>query len=141
MTTPPSPIASEFAKVEEAEAYDAWFLGKVQKFLHNPSLGIHQVDFMVKMQAIIYALKKSVKFIMKKNLASPVALKAQLFQWRWMIGALLGGFSGLVHAVDANHHAEIFLQSGHGGSAMEDARFVDTDRYLISAGRDGKAVL
>lgn len=77
---------------------------------------------------------------MKKILASPYALTALLVRWIWIIGALLGGFSGLVHAVEVTR-AEILVQSGHGGSAMEDARFVDTDRYLISAGRDGKAVL
>ena len=77
---------------------------------------------------------------MKKDLASPDALIMQLVRWRQMVGALLCGFSGLVHAVDA-HRAEIFVQRGHGGQDIEDVRFVDNDRYLISVGSDGRAVL
>jgi len=77
---------------------------------------------------------------MHKNLASPEASTARRIQWRWMVGALLIGFSGLAHPFDS-HRAEIFAQAGHGNSRIEDARFVDNDRYLISAGRDGKAVL
>ena len=91
-------------------------------------------------KVFIFALEKSAEFIVKKNLASPDALTAQLVRWRWMIGVLLSGLMGLVHAVDA-HRAEIFVQRGHGGGDMADARFVDNDRYLISVGRDGRAVL
>ncbi|MFZ6713018.1 stability determinant [Undibacterium sp. TC9W] len=35
MPTPLSPIVSEFATVEEAESYDAWFRAKVQKSLDS----------------------------------------------------------------------------------------------------------
>lgn len=77
---------------------------------------------------------------MKKIPLSPDAIAAHVVRWSRMISALLVGLSGLVHAADA-HRAEIFVQRGHGNSWMEDARFVDTDRYLIFAGSDGKAVL
>jgi hypothetical protein len=33
MSENPSPIASEFTTIEEAEAYDRWFRAKVQKSL------------------------------------------------------------------------------------------------------------
>ena len=57
MPTPLSPIVSEFATVEEAGAYDAWFRAKVQKSLDNPGPGIPQAEVMAKMQAIINSKK------------------------------------------------------------------------------------
>jgi hypothetical protein len=36
MPTPLDPIVSEFATVEEAEAYDKWFRAKIQAARDNP---------------------------------------------------------------------------------------------------------
>jgi hypothetical protein len=36
MTTPLSPIESQFATVEEAEAHDRWFRAKIGEALANP---------------------------------------------------------------------------------------------------------
>ncbi|MFC5345789.1 hypothetical protein ACETK8_01970 [Brevundimonas staleyi] len=52
-----SPIESEFASTEEAEAYDAWFRAKVQEALDDPSEGIPHDQVMAEMQAIIDAHK------------------------------------------------------------------------------------
>jgi hypothetical protein len=48
-----SPIESEFASTEEAEAYDVWFRAKVQEALANPGPGIPHDQVMAEMQAII----------------------------------------------------------------------------------------
>lgn len=48
-----SPIESEFASTEEAEAYDVWFRAKVQEALNDPSPGIPHDQVMAEMQAII----------------------------------------------------------------------------------------
>ncbi len=48
-----SPIESEFASTEEAEAYDAWFRAKVREALDDPRPGIPHDQAMAEMQAII----------------------------------------------------------------------------------------
>lgn len=48
-----SPIESEFASTEEAEAYDAWFRAKVREALDDPRPGIPHDQVMAEMQAII----------------------------------------------------------------------------------------
>jgi hypothetical protein len=55
MTTTLSPIASEFATVEEAEAYDRWFRAKVQASLADTRPGIPHDQVMAEMDAIIQA--------------------------------------------------------------------------------------
>lgn len=50
-----SPIESEFASTEEAEAYDAWFRAKVQEALDDPGPDIPHDQVMAEMQAIIDA--------------------------------------------------------------------------------------
>lgn len=50
-----SPIESEFASTEEAEAYDVWFRAKVQEALDDPGPGIPHDQVMAEMQAIIDA--------------------------------------------------------------------------------------
>lgn len=58
MTTVLSPIVSEFATVEEAEAYDRWFRAKVQKSLDDPRPSIPHDQVMARVQAIIDAKRK-----------------------------------------------------------------------------------
>ena len=48
-----SPIESEFASTEEAEAYDIWFRAKVREALDDPRPGIPHEQVMADMQAII----------------------------------------------------------------------------------------
>ena len=48
-----SPIESEFASTEEAEAYDVWFRAKVARSLANPGPGIPHDEVMARMKAII----------------------------------------------------------------------------------------
>jgi hypothetical protein len=48
-----SPIESEFATTEEAEAYDLWFRAKVREALDDPRPGIPHEQVMAEMQAII----------------------------------------------------------------------------------------
>ncbi|MFA4894223.1 hypothetical protein [Brevundimonas sp.] len=48
-----SPIESEFASTEEAEAHDAWFRAKVREALDDPRPGIPHDQVMAEMQAII----------------------------------------------------------------------------------------
>jgi hypothetical protein len=48
-----SPIESEFASTEEAEAYDAWFRAKVERSLANPGPGIPHEEVMARMKTII----------------------------------------------------------------------------------------
>ncbi len=47
------PTVSEFASIEEAEAYDAWFRAKVREALDDPRPGIPHEQVMAEMQAII----------------------------------------------------------------------------------------
>ena len=48
-----TPIESEFATAEEAEAYDVWFRAKVGAALADPRPGIPHDEVMAKMWAII----------------------------------------------------------------------------------------
>ncbi|MDP1913051.1 hypothetical protein [Brevundimonas sp.] len=48
-----TPIESEFATTEEAEAYDVWFRAKVREALEDPRPGIPHEQVMAEMQAII----------------------------------------------------------------------------------------
>lgn len=53
-----SPIESEFASTEEAEAYDVWFRAKVQESLDDPSPGIPHDQVMAEMKALIDSHRK-----------------------------------------------------------------------------------
>jgi len=53
-----SPIESEFASTEEAEAYDVWFRAKVQEALDDPGPGIPHDEAMARMKAIIAGAAK-----------------------------------------------------------------------------------
>ena len=48
-----SPIESEFATTEEAEAYDAWFRAKVEKAMASTAPRIPHDEVMAMAQAII----------------------------------------------------------------------------------------
>ena len=48
-----SPIESEFASTEEAEAYDRWFRAKVEARLKNPGVGIPHDEVMARLDALI----------------------------------------------------------------------------------------
>lgn len=53
-----SPIESEFATTEEAEAYDAWFRARIESRLASRAPGIPHDEVMARMQAIIDRRKK-----------------------------------------------------------------------------------
>ena len=53
-----SPIESEFASTEEAEAYDAWFRAKVQEALDDSRPDIPHEQVMAEMKAIIAGVAK-----------------------------------------------------------------------------------
>lgn len=48
-----SPIVSEFATTEEAEAYDVWFRAKVEKAMASTEPGVPHEQVMAEMRAII----------------------------------------------------------------------------------------
>lgn len=48
-----SPIESEFATSEEAEAHDAWFRAKVEKAMASREPGVPHEEVMAEMRAII----------------------------------------------------------------------------------------
>ena len=52
-----TPIESEFATTEEAEAYDAWFRAQVEASLADPRRGIPHDQVMAELRAIIEAKK------------------------------------------------------------------------------------
>lgn len=52
-----TPIESEFATTEEAEAYDAWFRAQVEASLADPRPGIPHDQVMAELRAIIEAKK------------------------------------------------------------------------------------
>lgn len=58
MTTVLSPIVSEFATVEEAEAYEAWKRAKIEKSMADPRPGIPHDQVMAKAQALLDAKKR-----------------------------------------------------------------------------------
>lgn len=53
-----TPIESEFATTEEAEAYDAWLRAKVEKAMASTRPHIPHEQVMAQMQAIIDRHKK-----------------------------------------------------------------------------------
>ena len=53
-----TPIESEFATTEEAEAYDAWLRAKVEKAMASTRPRIPHEEVMAQMQAIIDRHKK-----------------------------------------------------------------------------------
>ncbi len=55
MNTVLSPIESEFATIEEAEAYDRWFRAKVQESLDDPRPTTPHDQVMAEMRGIIEA--------------------------------------------------------------------------------------
>lgn len=54
-----SPIESEFASTEEAEAYDAWFRAKVQEALDDTGPDIPHDEVVARIKAKIAGLKKA----------------------------------------------------------------------------------
>lgn len=48
-----SPIESEFASVDEAEAHDRWFRAQVQASLDDPRPGIPHDQFMAEVDLLI----------------------------------------------------------------------------------------
>jgi hypothetical protein len=58
MKTNLSPIVSEFATVEEAEAYDSWFRAKVQASLDDIRPSIPHDQVMAEMDTIIAAAEQ-----------------------------------------------------------------------------------
>ena len=58
MNTKLSPIESEFATTEEAEAYDRWFRAKVQESLDDSSPLIPHDQVMAEMQELLDAKRR-----------------------------------------------------------------------------------
>jgi hypothetical protein len=54
-----SPIESEFATTEEAEAYDMWFRAKVQEVLDNPGPYTPHDQVMVEIRELIESKKRN----------------------------------------------------------------------------------
>ncbi|GLV20486.1 hypothetical protein TomMM35A_03460 [Sphingobium sp. TomMM35A] len=54
-----TPIESEFATTEEAEAYDAWLRSEVEASLADPRPSIPHDQVMAELRAIIAAKKSS----------------------------------------------------------------------------------
>ncbi|CDG85807.1 type II toxin-antitoxin system RelB family antitoxin [Janthinobacterium agaricidamnosum] len=61
MNTALSPIESEFATPEEAQAYDRWFRAQVQEAMDDPLPGMAHDQVMAEMRAIITAKRKNTK--------------------------------------------------------------------------------
>ncbi|MFZ6765563.1 stability determinant [Undibacterium sp. Di26W] len=58
MTTELSPIVSEFATAEEAQAYEAWKRAKIEKSMADTRPGTPHDQVMARAQAIIDAKQK-----------------------------------------------------------------------------------
>ena len=58
MPTPLDPIVSEFATVEEAEAYDKWFREKVRRSMADTRPRIPHDQVMAEMEEIIAEAEK-----------------------------------------------------------------------------------
>ncbi|HXA47736.1 MAG TPA: stability determinant [Burkholderiaceae bacterium] len=58
MSTPLSPIVSEFDTVEQADSYDRWFRAKVQRSLDDTRPCIPHDQVMAEMDAIIAEAEK-----------------------------------------------------------------------------------
>ena len=54
-----SPIESEFASTEEAEAHDAWFRAKVQEALADSRPDVPHDEVVARVKANIVGLKKA----------------------------------------------------------------------------------
>lgn len=54
-----TPIESEFATTEDAEAYDAWFRATIEARMLSKTPGIPHDEAMARMQAIIDRPKKA----------------------------------------------------------------------------------
>lgn len=54
-----TPIESEFATTEEAEAYDAWLRAEIEASLADPRSSIPHDQVMAELRAIIAAKKSS----------------------------------------------------------------------------------
>ncbi|MGW8202479.1 type II toxin-antitoxin system RelB family antitoxin [Sphingomonas bisphenolicum] len=54
-----TPIESEFATTEDAEAYDAWFRAEVEAAMASDEADIPHDEAMARMQAIIDRRKKT----------------------------------------------------------------------------------
>jgi hypothetical protein len=61
MTIVFTPIESEFATAEEAEAYDRWLRAKVQESLDDPRPNVPHDQVMARMRALLENKKKSGK--------------------------------------------------------------------------------
>jgi hypothetical protein len=59
MSTALSPIESEFATTEEAEAYDRWFRAKVQASLNDQRPATPHDQVMATLRAIIEAKRRA----------------------------------------------------------------------------------
>ena len=59
MTTTLTPIESEFATVEEAEAYEQWLRAKVQASLDDPRPNIPHDQVMARMRALLAKKRKT----------------------------------------------------------------------------------
>lgn len=58
MSTPLSPIVSEFETQEQADSYDRWFRARVQASLADPRPSIPHDEVMAEMEAIITEAEK-----------------------------------------------------------------------------------
>jgi hypothetical protein len=58
MTTPLDPIVSEFATVEEAEAYERWYRAKIQNARDNPCPLIPHDEAMARIRGKLQARLK-----------------------------------------------------------------------------------
>ncbi|ARB29653.1 antitoxin [Pseudomonas tolaasii] len=58
MSTPLSPIVSEFETQEQADSYDRWFRAKVQASIDDPRPSIPHDQVMAEMRALLEARRK-----------------------------------------------------------------------------------
>lgn len=58
MSTPLSPIVSEFETQEQADSYDRWFRARVQASLDDPRPSIPHDEVMAEMEALIAKAEK-----------------------------------------------------------------------------------
>ncbi|MGY2682677.1 type II toxin-antitoxin system RelB family antitoxin [Pseudomonas tolaasii] len=58
MSTPLSPIVSEFETQEQADSYDSWFRAKVQASIDDPRPSIPHDQVMAEMRALLEARRK-----------------------------------------------------------------------------------
>lgn len=58
MSTPLSPIVSEFETQEQADSYDRWFRAKVQASLDDPRPSIPHDEVMAEMRELIESKRR-----------------------------------------------------------------------------------